>query len=122
MTLRDRPSRWGNVEHARMPTPMLGAAQDLVLALPAPQFAHPDSERPIKKTIPAAAGTRPYNILWVLMESTGLDYALKPAPGSDGNWVSSRYSANTATSATRRSPGAGTPSRQPSSASAPATG
>lgn len=68
---------------ADAPSP-IGAAQDLVLALPAPQFAHPDSERPINKTIPAAAGARPYNILWVLMESTGLDYALKPAPGSDG--------------------------------------
>ena len=68
---------------ADAPSP-IGAAQDLVLALPAPQFAHPDSERPIKKTIPAAAGARPYNVLWVLMESTGLDYALKPTPGSDG--------------------------------------
>ena len=68
---------------ADAPSP-IGAAQDLVLALPAPQFAHPDSERPIKKTLPPAAGARPYNILWVLMESTGLDYALKPTPGSDG--------------------------------------
>lgn len=65
------------------PSP-IGAAQDLVLALPAPDFAHPDSERRIQKTLPKAAGAQAYNVLWVLMESTGLDYALKPPPGGDG--------------------------------------
>jgi amino acid adenylation domain-containing protein len=29
--VRERPTRWGNVEHQRMPTPMLGAAQELSL-------------------------------------------------------------------------------------------
>ncbi len=29
--VRERTLRWGNVDHARMPTPMLGAAQDLSL-------------------------------------------------------------------------------------------
>lgn len=29
--VRERPTRWGNVEHSRSPTPMLGAAQDLSL-------------------------------------------------------------------------------------------
>ncbi len=73
----------GDEPPADAPSP-IGAAADLVLALPAPQFAHPEGERPIRKLVPAAAGARPYNILWVLMESTGLDYALKPTPGSDG--------------------------------------
>lgn len=68
---------------ADAPSP-IGTAQDLVLALPAPEFAHSDSERPIKKTLPKDAGAQPYNILWVLMESTGLDYALKPPAGGDG--------------------------------------
>jgi hypothetical protein len=68
---------------ADAPSP-IGAAQDLVLALPAPQFAHPSSERRITKVLPAAAGQHPYNVVWVLMESTGLDYALKPAPGGNG--------------------------------------
>lgn len=68
---------------ADAPSP-IGAAQDLVLALPAPAFAHPDSERSVKKILPREAGALPYNILWVLMESTGLDYALKPPPGGDG--------------------------------------
>ena len=29
--VRERTTRWGNVDHQRMPTPMLGAAQDLAL-------------------------------------------------------------------------------------------
>ena len=29
--VRERPTKWGNVDHQRMPTPMLGAAQDLSL-------------------------------------------------------------------------------------------
>lgn len=50
------------------------------LSLDGPEFTYPATERPVKKTLPPTAG-RPYNIVLVVMESTGLDYALKPVAG-----------------------------------------
>ncbi|MFO0573662.1 MAG: sulfatase-like hydrolase/transferase [Polyangia bacterium] len=50
------------------------------LALVDPQFVVGDPALPRKKVLPPGAGEKPYNVVVVLMESTGFDYALKPQP------------------------------------------
>jgi hypothetical protein len=59
---------------------LTGAPLELPLALTSPLFAHPVSERPIRKRLPALSASAPkaFNIVVILMESTGFDYALKP--------------------------------------------
>lgn len=64
----------------------LSGALPPTMALSTPLFVYPESERPITKTLPepppSGDPSAAYNILYVLMESTGLDYALKPIGGS----------------------------------------
>ena len=64
----------------------LGTAKDLpTLALLSPQYLYPQTERAGQKALPRLENkgkSPPYNVLFVLMESTGLDYALHPIPGS----------------------------------------
>jgi len=51
------------------------------MALQAAQFAYPASERPIKLAKPSLAkGSGPLNVIVLLLESTGADYALEPMP------------------------------------------
>jgi hypothetical protein len=65
-----------------------GAKNPPTMALLSSQFVYSPSERPIKKTLPATgtktADGQPYNVLFVLMESTGLQYALAPISGTGG--------------------------------------
>lgn len=49
-----------------------------VMALGSPQFAYAPSERPIKRIMPMVKG--PLNVVVLLLESTGADYALEPMP------------------------------------------
>lgn len=53
------------------------------MALSSVQFAHPASERPIQLTKPP--GGEPLNVVVLLLESTGADYALAPMPS--GKWA-----------------------------------
>ncbi len=57
------------------------------MALLGADFAYSEAERPVHKILPSASkdGALPYNILFVLMESTGLDYALRPLDGATGS-------------------------------------
>lgn len=49
------------------------------MALTGPLFLREPASPPIKKQLPDA-GPRPRNVVVILMESTGVDYALKPLP------------------------------------------
>lgn len=62
------------------------AAKDLpTLALRSPQYVFSETEKPPKGAFSVTRREKdapPYNILFVLMESTGLEYAMRPIPGS----------------------------------------
>lgn len=63
-----------------VPGSALGPAGALpTMALTGPLFLRDPGGPPIKKQLPGA-GPRPRNVLVILMESTGVDYALKPQP------------------------------------------
>jgi hypothetical protein len=62
------------------PPAEIAAGQQDSLALLPPTFAYRPQEHPIHKLLPAATGERPYNVLLVVMESVGYDYALAPRP------------------------------------------
>ncbi len=50
------------------------------MALTSPPFVLDD--KPVKKVLPAAAGKRPYHLLYIVMESTGFDLALRSLGGA----------------------------------------
>lgn len=62
------------------------AAKDLpTLALRSPQYVFSETEKPPQGTVALSRREKdapPYNVLFVLMESTGLEYAMRPIPGN----------------------------------------
>ena len=58
-----------------------------VMALSSSSFVFGSSERPVKKALPGAAGKKPYHVVYIVMESTGFDLALRPlsSAGVRGN-------------------------------------